>query len=59
MKGKEERFSTAQMSFPKRIIEAPEELVTDKYSLQFRPFANLELLRLYYTQEGKRAEDGL
>nr|XP_033517497.1 probable 2-oxoglutarate-dependent dioxygenase AOP1.2 isoform X1 [Nicotiana tomentosiformis] len=59
LKGKEERFSTAQMSFPKRIIEAPEELVTDKHSLQFKPFANLELLRLYYTEESKRAEDGL
>ncbi|XVF24887.1 hypothetical protein REPUB_Repub13aG0166200 [Reevesia pubescens] len=46
-KAKKERYSLALFSFSGETIQTPEELVDETHPLLFKPFDNMDLLRLY------------
>ncbi|XVE52008.1 hypothetical protein DITRI_Ditri02bG0085800 [Diplodiscus trichospermus] len=46
-KGKKERYSLALFSFSGETIKTPEELVDEAHPLLFKPFENMDLIRLY------------
>ncbi|XP_022777202.1 2-oxoglutarate-dependent dioxygenase AOP3-like [Durio zibethinus] len=46
-KGKKERYCLALFSFSSATIQTPEELIDEAHPLLFKPFENIDLLRLY------------
>ncbi|XP_054782440.1 probable 2-oxoglutarate-dependent dioxygenase AOP1 [Prosopis cineraria] len=56
MRGKEERYSAALFSKPKRgyLVKAPEELVDEDHPLLFKPFEFIEFLDYYHTDDARR-----
>ena len=46
-KSKKERYCLAFFSFSGETIKAPEELIDEDHPLMFKPFENIDLLRLY------------
>lgn len=45
--GKKERYSLGFFSFSGETIRTPEELIDEAHPLLFKPFENIDLLRLY------------
>ncbi|KAK2984903.1 hypothetical protein RJ640_008668 [Escallonia rubra] len=54
--GNEARYSTAQFSFMREIVQVPEELIDERHPLQFKPFDHLNFLEFYNKEENRRLE---
>lgn len=59
MKGEQTRYSVAQFSYCKKLIQTPQELVDDEHPLLYKPFDNFGLLRFTSTDEGQKTENKL
>ncbi|XP_027159005.1 probable 2-oxoglutarate-dependent dioxygenase AOP1 [Coffea eugenioides] len=60
MKGKGRgRYSIAQFSYCKKLVEAPTELVDDEHPLLYKPFDNLGFLGFISTDEGRKTQNPL
>ncbi|XP_057772949.1 2-oxoglutarate-dependent dioxygenase AOP2-like [Salvia miltiorrhiza] len=58
IKGKETRYTMGLFSFLSKTVEVPEELIDDDQNpLKFKPFAHLDLLKFYDTEQGRRSQN--
>ena len=56
IEAKKERYSLALFSFSGETIQSPEELVDEAHPLLFKPFDNMDLLRLYSLDDVQKYE---
>ena len=54
-----QRYSIGLFCYKKGMLEAPEQLVDEHHPLLFKPFDNLELVSLVYTERVVVVEDKL
>ncbi|KAG6425978.1 hypothetical protein SASPL_110190 [Salvia splendens] len=56
-KGKETRYTAGLFSFLTKTVEVPKELVDDEHPLKFKPFAHVDWLKFYETDQGLRSQN--
>ncbi|THG00222.1 hypothetical protein TEA_020655 [Camellia sinensis var. sinensis] len=59
MKGDKDRYTLAQFSMMKEIVETPEELVDQEHPSQFKPFDHFECLEFYGRPENRMLESAI
>ncbi|XP_030442175.1 probable inactive 2-oxoglutarate-dependent dioxygenase AOP2 [Syzygium oleosum] len=59
MSGTKTRYSIGSFSTRRGVIKCPWELVDEQHPLLFKPFEEIDLLRLYQTEQGLKAESTL